>query len=169
MKRFFSGMAYGAAVLTILFALALPIKILPIFLSIVEAMNLKISPLYSGGELAFVIEREGHCIEVFRPVFPALIGEGSQGFVQMVWTPRNTLPAEVHETIDFNRDGIIDMDIAFTNPPGNSPAPVLTVYPRSPWVKAVHQSATTSFAEVLIEKVGNSMYIRVPLQKPKKP
>ncbi len=165
MKRLVSFLAYGAAVLTILLAVALPIKVLPIFLSVVAALDLKIAPLYSGGKVDFVIDRGTHQIEVYHPVFPALIGEGSKGFVQLVWKPRSALPSEVKDEIDLNRDGAIDLEILFTNPPGDSPAPVMTVHPRSSWVKRVAQSPTLSLETVLIEKVGDSTFIRIPLQK----
>jgi len=169
MKRLYSFIAYGAAALTILFAVALPIKVLPIFLSAVEALDLRIAPWYSGGEVAFSIDRGSYRIDVYRPVYPALIGEGSKGFVQLVWRPRSALPFEVKEAIDFNRDGAVDFEISFSNPPDGSPAPVLTVDPKSARVVPVQDSRTVSLDGALIEKVKDAMFIRVPLRKTGKP
>ena len=121
MKRLIPFLGYGAAILTVLFAVAFPLKLFPIFLSIVGSLDLKIAPRFSGGEVAFVIEQDRYRIQVYHPVYPALTGEGSKGFVQLVWQPRNALPAQVQEAIDLNRDGTVDCEISFSNPSGETP------------------------------------------------
>jgi len=165
MKRTIHFLAYGSAVLTVLFALALPIKVMPFFLSVLGALELKIAPWFSGGEVAFVIDRGSHQITVYHPVYPALIGEGSKGFVQLVWQPRSALPSRVQEAIDLNRDGIIDCQISFPNPTAETAPLVLTVIPKSPWVLPVHSSPTTSLEAVLIEKGRDAIFVRVPIRK----
>ena len=165
MKRLFRFLGYGAAALTILFALALPIKGFPIFLSALSSLNLQIAPWFSGGEVAFVIDRNSYQIKVYHPVYPALVGEGSKGFVQVVWQPRSALPSRVQEAIDLNRDGIIDCQISFPNPTAETARPVLTVIPKSPWVLPVHSSPTTSLEAVLIEKGRDAIFVRVPVRK----
>jgi hypothetical protein len=165
MKRTIHFLAYGAAVLTVLFALALPIMGFPIFLSALGSLNLKIAPWFSGGEVAFVIDRGSHQITVYHPVYPALIGEGSKGFVQLVWQPRSALPSRVQEAIDLNRDGTVDCEISFSNPPGEESRPVLTVNPKSPWVSPVLDSPTTSLEGVLVERVKDAMFVRIPIRK----
>jgi len=165
MKRIVYLLTYGTAVLTVLFALALPIKVMPFFLSVVGALDLKIAPWFSGGEKAFVIDRGSHQITVYHPVYPSLIGEGSKGFVQLVWQPRSALPSRVQEAIDLNRDGIIDCQISFPNPPAETARPVLTVIPKSLWVLPVQNSPTTSLSEVLIEKGRDAIFVRIPVLK----
>ena len=165
MKRLGLFLGYGAAALTVLFALALPLKGFPIFLSALGALNLKIAPWFSGGESASVIDRSSYQITVYRPVYPALVGEGSKGFVQVVWQPRSALPLQVQEAIDLNGDGTVDCEISFSNPPGEAAAPVLTVNPKSPWVSPVHNSPTTSFEGVLVERVKDAMFVRIPVIK----
>ncbi len=164
MKRLIVFLGYGAAGLTIVFALALPIKGLPLFLTGVKALDLRIAPWFSGGEVAWVIDRGSYHIEVYSPTYPALVGEGSKGFVQLVWQPRRALPSRVEEAIDLNRDGIVDCEISFTNPPDPA-APVLSVKPKSPWVSAVHDFKTISLGGVLIEKVKDAIFVRIPIQK----
>ena len=78
MKRLILFLAYGAAALTILFALVLPIKGFPVFLSALGSLNLKIAPWFSGGEVAFVIDRGSHQIKVFHPVFQRWWGRGQK-------------------------------------------------------------------------------------------
>jgi hypothetical protein len=159
-------LANGAAVLTILFALALPIKVLPIFVSAVKALDLKIAPRFSGGEVAFVIDRGGYQINVYHPVYPALVGERSQGFVQLIWQPRSALPSEVRDALDLDRDGNVDCEIYIFNPPGKQAAPLLTVIPKSRWVLPVQNSRTTSLEKVLIEKGRDAIFVRIPVRKP---
>jgi hypothetical protein len=165
MKRLILFLGYGAAALTIFLAFALPIMGFPVFLSALGSLNLKIAPWFSGGEIAFVIDRSTYQIKVFHPVYPALVGEGAKGFVQVVWQPRSALPSHVREAIDLNRDGTVDCEISFSNPPGEAGAPLLTVNPKSPWVSPVHNSPTTSFEGVLVERVKDAMYVRIPVKK----
>jgi len=165
MKRLIVLLGYGAAGLTVLFALALPIKLFPVFLSVIGALDLKIAPQFSGGEVAFVIDRGSHQIKVYHPVYPALFGQGAKGFVQLVWQPRRALPSQVQDSIDLNRDGTVDCEISFSNPPGEAGTPLLTVNPKSPWVFPAHNSPTLSLEGVLIEKVKDTMFVRVPIRK----
>ena len=165
MKRIIHYGAYGAAILTVLFALALPIKVMPIFLSIIGDLDLKIAPWFSGGEAAFVIDRGNYQITVFRPVYPALVGEGEKGFVQLVWRPRMVLPLKVQDSIDLNRDGSVDCEISFSNPTDENAVPFLTVIPKSPWVLPVQNSQTISLSEVLIEKGRSDIFVRIPVRK----
>ena len=165
MKRIIHYGAYGAAILTVLFALALPMKGLPIFLSALGSLNLRIAPWYSGGEAAFVIDRSNYQIKVYHPVYPALVGEGSKGFVQVVWQPRGALPYQVQEALDLDRDGKVDCEISFSNPGDEKAVPLLTVNPKSPWVLPVHSSPTISFEGTLVERVGDAMYVRVPIRR----
>ena len=165
MKRTIHYLGYGAAIFTVLFALALPIKVMPVFLSIVGALDLKIAPWFSGGEVAFVIDRGNYQIKVYRPVYPALMGEGEKGFVQLVWQPRNVLPVMVQDSIDLNRDGTLDCEVSFSNPMDEKAVLLLTVIPKSPWVIPVQNSQTTSLSEVLIEKGRRDIFVRIPVKK----
>ena len=165
MKRMIPYLANGAAVLTILFALALPLKVFPIFVSAVRALDLKIAPWFSGGEAAFVIDRGGYQIKVYHPVYPALVGEGSKGFVQLVWQPRSALPSKIQDALDLDRDGNVDCEISISNAPGKADSPLLTVIPKSSWVLPVDRSRTTSLEEVLIERGRDALFIRIPVRK----
>jgi hypothetical protein len=165
MKRLLLFLGYGAAALTILFSLTLPLKGFPIFLSALGNLNLKIAPWFSGGEIAREIDRGNYQITVYHPVYPALVGEGQKGFIQLVWRPKSALPPQVQEAIDLNGDGTVDCEILFSNPPGETNPPLLTVHPKSPWVSPVHNSPTTSFEGILVEKVKDAMYVRIPVKK----
>jgi len=165
MKRLLLFLGYGAAALTVLFALALPIKGFPVFLSALGDLGLKIAPWYSGGEVASTLDRGSYQIKIYHPVYPALVGEGEKGFVQLVWQPRSALPTQVQEAIDLNGDGTVDCEISFSNPPAEADPPLLTVHPKASWVSPVRNSPTTSFEGILVERVKDAMYVRIPVKK----
>jgi hypothetical protein len=151
--------------LTILFALALPLRGFPIFLSAVANLNLKIAPWFSGGEIAREIDRGDYQIKVYHPVYPALVREGQKGFIQLEWRPRSALPPRVQEAIDLNGDGTVDCEISFSNAPGEAGPPLLTVKPKTPWVSPVQDSPTASLEGVLVERVKDAMFVRIPVKK----
>jgi hypothetical protein len=165
MKRIIHYCGYGAAILTVLFAMALPIKVMPMFLSAVGSLDLKIAPWFSGGEVAYVLNRGTYQIKVHRPVYPALVGEGQEGFVQLVWQPKSDLPLNVQDAIDLNRDGTVDCEISFANPTDKKAALLLTVIPKSSWVLPVQNSQTTSLSEVVIERGRSEIFVRIPVKK----
>ena len=65
---------------------------------------MKINPIYSGGEVVRQIELENYTIELHEPVFEALIGESSEGFVQLRWIWKSEIPELIKDTIDYNDD-----------------------------------------------------------------
>lgn len=50
---------------------------------LMKAPFMHIDPSYSGGEIENTIESECYTINIHKKVFPALIGEGSEGFRQI--------------------------------------------------------------------------------------
>lgn len=71
----------------------------------IASTGLRISPVFSGGELARTINRKGYSVFVHRPVFDALLREKKEGFVQVDWGPAEALPARLSETLDLDGDG----------------------------------------------------------------
>ncbi len=72
---------------------------------------MKINPVYTGGEIAQEIDHDNYKTQIHEPVFEALIGESSTGFVQVVWTSEDNLPDIIDEKIDFDNNGIDDFQI----------------------------------------------------------
>jgi hypothetical protein len=66
---------------------------------------MKVSPIYTGGVSERVIENGSMKIAINKPVFEALIGESSYGFVQIKFTDSTQLPATIRQEIDYNNDG----------------------------------------------------------------
>ena len=72
---------------------------------------MKVSDKFAGGPVLNVIEHGAYKTEIHEPVFPALIGQGASGFVQVNWTPLTNLPPVIHENIDCSSDGHPDFTI----------------------------------------------------------
>ncbi|HNY10710.1 MAG TPA: hypothetical protein PKK26_03870 [Candidatus Wallbacteria bacterium] len=68
----------------------------------VEASGLKVSPLYTGGETLRVVEKNGYKMTIQKPVFPALIGENADGFVQIVLRSETGFADVIEERIDYD-------------------------------------------------------------------
>jgi hypothetical protein len=75
--------------------------------------GLNISPWFSGGEVRQTIDHGTYRTLVHRPVFDGLIGERSNGFVQIDWVPKEKfhLPVILQEEFDADGDGKIDFSV----------------------------------------------------------
>ena len=81
-----------------------------------RAPFMKINPLYSGGDVEKIIDHLTYKTLIRRPVFEALIGESSEGFVQINWVfmkggDFKDLPNPIVEKIDYNLDEKDDFEI----------------------------------------------------------
>lgn len=72
---------------------------------------MKINPSLSGGDVAKTIEYESYTVNIHKPVFAALIGESSRGFVQVEWIWKDSIPVPVYDSVDFNMDLTTDFII----------------------------------------------------------
>jgi len=77
---------------------------------LVETTGLTISPLYTGGEVAYRASQDGYRIEIHEPVFAALIGESKEGFVQVDFGPK-TAVGQIDAEIDYDHDGVPDFRV----------------------------------------------------------
>ncbi len=73
---------------------------------------MKINPIYTGGEVARITSDSTLKITINKPVFEALIGESSEGFVQIKFECDSLLPEIIRQNIDFNNDGVQDFKLA---------------------------------------------------------
>ncbi len=73
---------------------------------------MKINPIYKGGEVARITSDSTLKITINKPVFEALIGESSEGFVQIKFECDSLLPEIIRQNIDFNNDGVQDFKLA---------------------------------------------------------
>ena len=132
MAKLKSVLGYSAAALTIpiMIAAVLIWTILPqVGIGLVSATGLKNSPNWSGGEVVRTISHGAYETQVHRMVFDALIGERSEGFVQVTWLPPDALLARIDEEIDADGDGQADFRLEV-----DTANKVSTLTPYAPWV-----------------------------------
>ncbi|MDO8803674.1 MAG: hypothetical protein Q7R35_04535 [Elusimicrobiota bacterium] len=125
----------------------------PLGAALADRAGIRVSPHFSGGETAAVIDHGAYRTVVRRPVFDALLWEWSTGFVQVGWEPADALPGRLRDEIDLFGNGArgfyINLDTAtgaasYENPPG--------------WVIAGPKA----------ERLRNSWVIRVRVKNPDK-
>ena len=109
-KTFFG---YTAAALAIIIALATFLGMNFFSHKLTSATGLKISPWFTGGEIVKTIDRGGYKTLQHRAVFDGLIGEKSEGFVQIDFAPLSALPDNISEDVDFDLDGTVDFHVEY--------------------------------------------------------
>jgi hypothetical protein len=73
---------------------------------------MKVNPTLSGGDTARSVVYEDYTLHIHQPVFEALIGESSTGFIQLDWVWNDSIPVPVSDSVDFNNDNHIDFVIS---------------------------------------------------------
>jgi hypothetical protein len=76
-----------------------------------SASGVKVSPWYTGGEVARTVAHGSYRTLIHRPVFDGLLWEAEEGFVQIQWTPLAALPAAIREAVDYDGDGRDDFQV----------------------------------------------------------
>ena len=152
MKKIISIIAYSWAVLCLVLV---PVTFIGngAFANMLAKMSfMKVNARYSGGDLDHVLSKRDYKIEINKPVFTALIGESSKGFIQVKWVSKE-LPAAINDSIDFDNNGIPDFIVNIDTRTGKTEFKGLD--------KNVLGLQVSS-------KVKDSWLIRVDLKNPKK-
>jgi hypothetical protein len=104
----------GAVLGYALAGLALPIVLVTLMgmntweKALVAGTGVRVSPWFTGDDVARVVSHGGYETRIHKPVFQALIGERDEGFVQVDWAPADSVPAGLEEAIDYDGDGTVD-------------------------------------------------------------
>jgi len=115
----------------------------PLGTALAARTGIKVSPQFTGGETAAVIEHGAYRTIVHRPVFDALFWEWPTGFVQVDWEPAGALPRNLRDEIDLFGKGAggfyVDLDTAtgaasYENPPDCVIAPPKPERLKNSWV-----------------------------------
>jgi hypothetical protein len=167
MKRFLAILAYSAAGLTVAVAVLAPFLWLNVFTNLVAKAGLRIDPLYTGGEPARTLARDGYQIVVHKPVPRRTLLARESPFVQIVFQPAAALPKHVFEQIDLNGDGEPDASLSFDVPHDPHAELRVEVAPRNGFVAPMHNVGKESFSS-LIARVNDAIVVRVPLTAPLK-
>ncbi len=86
---------------------------------------MKINPIYTGGEVARITGDSTLKITINKPVFEALIGERSKGFVQIKFEGDSLLPEIINQNIDFDNDSVEDFKLDINTKTNNTQFEVL--------------------------------------------
>lgn len=70
---------------------------------------MKVNPIYSGGDIDRSYQQDSITVTINKPVFAALIGTSSKGFVQVTFSGK--LPETINSAIDYNCDNQPDFNV----------------------------------------------------------
>jgi hypothetical protein len=145
--------------------LASPFVLYPLFEKGIAATGVQVDRVYTGGEVARVLPRDGYAITVNRPVRSrALLGR-PPAFVQLAWAPAAALPARVADEVDLDGDGRADLSVRFEVPADPTAALFVDATPLGGQVRPLRRVSRDSFS-ALIARVGERIVVRVPLATP---
>ena len=162
MTRPRSVLGYTGATLTLLAALLTPLVLHGWVQNVIGSAGLRIHPIYSGGDVARVIQREGYSIRINQPVLRDKPTERFEPFVQLTWTPAGNLPEHIADEVDLDGDGHADLLVRFDVPKDPLAGLTVDVTAKSERFRAMHsRGATSLFA--LIARVKDTIVVRVPV------
>jgi len=162
MKRLPAVLGYAAAILTIAVAVVGPLMWFGVFIRAAATTTLRVDPVYSGGEPARTVARDGYRMVIYKPVPKRAPLSQTGAFVQIVWTPASKLPATISESVDLDGDGRPDCVVSFQIPRDRKAKLQVTVKPLTNLVLPMHQVSDESFSS-LIARVNDTIIVRVPL------
>ena len=163
MQRLKAILGYAAAGLTIAVAVGGPLVWFNVFMRAAGKTSLRVDPMYTGGEPARTLVREGYQIVVYKPVPKRAPLSQATGFVQVVWKPVAALPPAVSETLDLDGDGRPDCVISFQALRDPEATLRVTVEPLTSLTQPMHDVGKDSLSS-LIARVNDTIIVRVPLR-----
>jgi len=162
MSRITSFLGYTAAAMTIAAAVLTPFVLYGWLADGVAALGLRTDPAYSGGDVAYTIEKGAYAIAVHSPFVPPTPFSHTAAYVQIVWAPVSALPPQVSDEVDVDRDGVPDL-VARFDVPQEAGAPLrLSVTSLGARVPSMADVGRDSFSS-LITRIGDRIVVRVPL------
>jgi hypothetical protein len=118
---------------------------------LVGATGVKVSPWYTGGEVARTLERPGYVVKVHVPVFRGFFGDRAVGFVQVrLEAAARALPPGLDESLDVDGNGAPDVRLRL-----DATTAALRVEALSPRVAG----------ESELMDLGQAKVVRVPLHR----
>jgi hypothetical protein len=122
---------------------------------LVAGTGIHVSPRFSGGETLRTIDHGTYRTLLHRPVFDGLLGERSDGFVQVDWVPREKqrLPAILEEELDIDDNAGSDIRLRADIVGGKV---------------ALLQKATWVLAPEPLVAIGQERILRILLRNPRR-
>jgi hypothetical protein len=120
---------------------------------LVHGTGVKISPWFSGGEVARIVDHGTHVTRIYHPVFAGIFGQRREGFVQVDWLKKAFVPAQIDERVDLAGDGTPDFRIQW-----NTLTDAITLTPVNPAVIGLRSHDALSDRLVVRVNLRNSSY-----------
>jgi len=112
MNKIKSALGYLWAVAAIILIPVMFIGLEKFTKSMVEASGIKVSTIFTGGEVLKAYDKNGYKVTVQKAVFPALVGESPTGFTQVSFlADKRESIAGIDENIDYDGDGKNDYNV----------------------------------------------------------
>jgi len=135
-KSFF---AYTISFLTIPMVLAVFIGLGSWSALLVHGTGVRISPWFSGGDVARIVDHGPYVTRIYQPVFAGIFGPRRQGFVQVDWSKKAFVPAQIDEQVDLAGTGTPDFRIQW-----NTLTDAVTLTSANPAVIGLRSHETSS-------------------------
>jgi hypothetical protein len=104
MKKLLTVLGFIWAVLCLIIVLAMFPGLNNCSRQLAKLPFMKINPTFSGGDTASTVFYDNYTLNIHKPVFAALIGESSKGFVQLDWNWKDSIPVVIADSIDYDQD-----------------------------------------------------------------
>jgi hypothetical protein len=111
MSKIISFFAYIIAVLCIVVAVATFVGNGFFAAKIADLTGIRVSPVFSGGEVKKILKLKGYEVKIHEPVFQGLFSPRKNGFVQVDFVGEE-IPGNISSDIDYDNDGITDFKIS---------------------------------------------------------
>lgn len=111
---------------------------------------MKINPIYSGGDSLRTYQQDSLKIIINKPVFAALFGESSKGYVQVKFKVAGKLPERFISDVDYDGDGKPDFEVTVDTQKGQT-----SLKPLSSMVLGLRTSSKVKEAWVVRVEVLN--------------
>ena len=123
--------------------------------TLAQGTGIQVAPRFTGGEVRQSADHGQYRTLLRRPVFDGLLGERSEGFVQIDWVPKEqqSLPALIEEEFDVDGDGAGDFSIRL-----DTVAARADLIKKKPWVLGADN----------VISVDKEQILRVRLRNPRK-
>jgi len=108
MSKVISCLAYIAALLCIIVAVATFIGNGFFAEKIVDLTGIRVSPVFSGGDVKQTLMLKGYEVKIHEPVFQGLFSSRKNGFVQVDFVG-DEIPSTIVAEVDYDNDGKKDL------------------------------------------------------------
>ena len=149
-----SGLGYTWAALCLVMVLATFIGMNFWANTLAQGTGIQVSPHYTGGEVRRSVDHGQYLTLLRRPVFDGLLGETSEGFVQIDWVPKDqqSLPTLIEEEFDIDGDGTGEFSIRL-----DTVAARADLIKKKPWVLSTDSVIAVDKEQILRVRLRNPL------------